>query len=148
MVKADPMITTPARPMTQKDKRKLTLEQARAILAEYNGDRIGQRGILANHGITQPTLTYLIKGTWFRDWEIFPWFVELRQKAQGVAASRSAKLTKSVSARIPEASTVCVNISTLAMFDVDVEKLLAMRPMLEAKAAESQLRVERKPEAS
>ncbi|MGA8732026.1 MAG: hypothetical protein WB608_24925 [Terracidiphilus sp.] len=146
MAKVDAKITAPARPMTQTGKRTLTLEKSRVILTEYNGGKIGQRGILANHGITQPTLTYLIKGAWFKDWEIYPWFVELRQKAQEVAASRSAKITKSVSARMPEASKVCVDVSTLARFDADVKKLLVMRPMLVAKAAKSQLQVERKPE--
>jgi hypothetical protein len=146
MDKVDAKITAPARPMTQTDKRTLTLEKARVILTEYSGGKIGQRGILTKYGITQPTLTNLIKGAWFKDWEIYPWFVELRLKAQEVAASRSAKVTKSVSARMPEASKVCVDVSTLAKFDADVEKLLAIRPMLVAKAAKSELRVEQKPE--
>jgi hypothetical protein len=134
--------------MTQRDKRTLTLERARMILTEYCGGRIGQRGILTNYGITQPTLTNLIKGTWFKDWEIYPWFVELRQNAQEIAASRSAKVTGSVSARMPEASKVCSDISSLAMLDASVEKLLAIRPMLVAKAAQSQLQVKQKPEAA
>jgi hypothetical protein len=135
MAKADAKVTAPARPMTQKDKRKLTLEKALVILTEYSGGTIGQRGILANHGITQPTLTNLIKGAWFKNWEIHPWFVDLRHKAQKVAASRSAKVTTAVSARVPDASRVCVDVSTLATFDAEIEKLLAIRPMLAAKAA-------------
>jgi hypothetical protein len=146
MAKANAKITTHARPMTQTGKRTLTLEKSLVILTEYSGGKIGQRGILAKHGITQPTLTNLIKGTWFKDWEIYPSFVEQRQKAQEEAASRSAKITKSVAARMPEASKVYVDVSTLAKFDADVEKLLVMRPMLVAKEAKSQLQVERKPE--
>jgi len=148
MAKAAIKITPPARPMTQTDKRTLTLEKARVILTDYSGGRIGQRGIIAKHGINQPSLTNLTKGVWFKNWEAHPWFVELRQKAQEVASSRSAKITKSVSARMPDVSTVCVHVTTLARLDAGLEKLLAIRPMLVAKEAKSQLQVERKPEAA